>query len=271
MSVLYPRLLPGAASRLLDDLKSGSLRIPGDQPDLRWCVYAATGGRRATPDDLRLLRTEVLQIAESLGFPGDGTPGWKEAFDVTTARLLHSTCDMTPAEASQRSVWSYLGLVLLPDVCGWRYPADAIRGFNVERFHGSDLTRHTLAKLWTRAHLLHDADAADPYYLLPALGENDMDQILTRRRDIASTPALVRTLVRVHVQDAGRTAGAPADGRAQFGRLLFRDSLKRLMRLAAFVDLDSRTQAELETLVRSCRRSSWEALTKQLESAASVQ
>jgi hypothetical protein len=259
MSVLFPRLLPGAVKELRDRLLSGALMPPaaGEPPDLSRTVFAATGGRRVTAQELQVLRRAIVDIAgRHGGFPDSRSRSGNDAFDVATARYLREHSGMTPGEASQRAVWSFLGLVLLPDVCAWRYPPKESRGFFDERFVATDLTRHTLAKLWIRAFLLCDPDAEDPYELLGVLGEADLDQLLSRRRDIAATPALVRAIVRVHRDDLGRDPGlddAPA-------RDLLRDSVKRLRRLSGFLDLDSRSSAELEDLVRRTREDSRRAM-----------
>jgi hypothetical protein len=175
---------------------------------------------------------------------------------------------MNPGEASQRGVWSFLGLVLLPDICAWRYPPREDRGFFDERFVATDLTRHTLAKLWTRAHVLHEPDAADPYELVGVLGENDVDQLLSRRRDIAATPALVRAIVRAHRDDPARLSGGD-EASAQVERVVLRDSVKRLRRLSAFLDLDTRSPAELDALVRRTRQEAREAIVGQASAAPS--
>ncbi len=259
-AVLYPRLLPGATAELRARLLSEGAEPPnpGQPLDLSRTVFAATGGQRITGSELLDLRHAIVELAVSSGFPGSRTRVGADAFDVSAARHLHQHSGMSPGEASQRAVWSFLGLVLLPDVCAWRYPARE-SGFFDERFVAIDLTRHTLAKLWTRAHLLRDPDVADPYELVGVLGENDLDQLLSRRRDIASTPALMRAIVRGHRDDPLRPKD-PGEVSAQVERDVLRDSVKRLRRLSAFLDLDARTTTELDGLVRRTRSESREAI-----------
>jgi hypothetical protein len=255
MSVLFPRLLPSRAEDLFRSMNEHGPRPPpdGQPPSLESAVYAATGGQRATSSTLMALRAELVSVAVLCGGPAPVTPGGKTRFDSAVARHLHGQLDLAPGEASQRQVWSYLALVLVPDICAWRFPPRPDSTYVDDRFKGTDLTRHALARLWIRAHLLHTSHADDPYSLLDVLGENDLDQILTRRRDIAATPALVRAVVRTHRDD-------PANGDGTFDRQVLRDTLKRLMRLSAFLDLDSRTDAELDRLVEDLRERSREAL-----------
>lgn len=152
---------------------------------------------------------------------------------------------MTPGEASQSQIWAFLALVLVPHLCAWRFPMRD-GAYTADRFKGTDLTRHTLARLWTRAHVLHDPLAEDPYSLLSELGEADLDQIMARRRAVAATPALVRAIVRAHVEDS-------ANGDDVSARAVLRDSLQRLLRLTAFLDLDWLSEDRLLDLVREQR------------------
>jgi hypothetical protein len=255
MSSLYPRLLPSRADDLFRALNARGPRPPRDRefPSLEYAVFAATGGQRTTPARLQGLRAELISQAVACGFPAPATVTQRTRFDSAVARYLHTHLDLVPGEASQRQIWSYLALVLLPDVCAWRFPPRPDGTYVDDRFKGTDLTRHALGRLWTRAHLLHAPSPDDPYALLDVLGENDLDQILARRRDIAATPDLVRAIVRTHRDD-------PANGDGTFDRDVLRDTLKRLMRLCAFLDLDSRDNAELDHLVAGLRERSRDAL-----------
>ncbi|MBB5111817.1 hypothetical protein FHU28_001656 [Micromonospora echinospora] len=256
MSVLYPRLLPNEAERLFSSLHG---RNPEDiaasaSVISRRAVYAATGGTRVSPDELRALGNELERLAEAGGFPNPPTTAARNEFDRATARYLHQRSGMVPGEASQRQVWAFLSLVLVPHICAWRFPMR--NGLYLpDRFKGTDLTRHSLARLWTRAHVLFDPSLADPYELLPWLGEADLDHVMARRRSISTTPGLVRAIVRCHAEDADIDEGVPA-------RAIHRDSLRRLLRLTAFLNLDWMTQQELLELVREQRNESRRLIAK---------
>jgi hypothetical protein len=242
MSTLYPRLLPSETERLFSAMRGREpeeLRETAGVSSGR-AVFAATGGTRVTRDELKLLAVELEKLALAHNYPD--APD-RNDFDRSVGRYLHEHSGMTPGEASQRQVWAFLALVLVPHVCAWRFPMR--EGVYVaDRFKGTDLTRHTLARLWTRAHVLHDPFAADPYAHLAELGEADLDQIMARRRAVASTPALVRAIVRAHTEDGN--GDVPA-------RAVLRDSLQRLLRLTAFLDLDWLPEERLVELVREQR------------------
>jgi hypothetical protein len=174
-------------------------------------------------------------------------------FDRRVARNLHANAGMAPGEAAQPQVWAYLALVLLPDVCAWRFPARDGK-YAGDRFKGTDLTRHALGRLWTRAHVLHDpSDATDPYALLEVLGEADLDQVMARRGAVAASPGLVRAVVRCHRDDVVPD-GPPT-------RDVLRESLKRLLRMTAFMDVDSLDGSRLTDVVLETREQARTVLT----------
>jgi hypothetical protein len=256
MSNLFPRLLPSETERLFEDLHRRSLdeltQLAKTTSDR--AVFGATGGRRVTSDELEALRFEVMDAARSAGYPAHGNLLQRNEFDQRVAKYLHASSGMLPGEASQRQVWSFMALVLMPDACAWRFPMNVQQRYQPDRFKGSDLTRHALARLWTRAHVLRDpSTGGDPYHLLAVLGESDLDQIMARRDSVAATPALVRAVVRGHRDDSDG-AGPPA-------RRVLRDSLMRLLRLTAFLDLDGFCDSDLDALVLTQRKESRQHLT----------
>ncbi|MFD8716852.1 DUF6339 family protein [Streptomyces sp. NPDC059629] len=254
MSLLYPRLLPNETERrfrMLHEITPDRHQTMVANHSPR-AVYAATGGRRISREELDQLRDGVLRVARAQGFPTSRSTVQRSVFDRETAQILHEQSLMVPGEASQRQVWAFLSLVLLPDVCAWRWPADSDGRYVADRFKGTDLTRHAFARLWTRAHVLHDPTEDDPYLLLDVLGESDLDQIMARRSALAASPALVRSIVRAHRDDRS--------DRHVSSRDVLRESLMRLLRLTAFLDLDSASEPELGHLVRRARAEARTAL-----------
>ncbi|MEV4940051.1 DUF6339 family protein [Streptomyces zaomyceticus] len=250
MSVLYPRLLPGEADRLFAEVHehpAGTHSVMVANHSSR-SVYAATGGRRVTKDELSNLRQAILTVAKDQGYPSLPASGQRNAFDRQTGQILHEQSLMVPGEAAQRQVWAFLSLVLLPDVCVWRWPANADGKYVADRFKATDLTRHALARLWTRAHILHVPGSSEPYAFLSAMGESDLDQVMARRHAIASTPKLVRTVVRIHSE------ATPDDLEGIRSRDVLRQCLMRLLRLTAFVNADTLSESQLNHMVRTVRQ-----------------
>lgn len=248
MKALYPRLLPAEAERLFRMLH----RVPlGAHENMAAthsprAVFAATGGQRISREDLTRLRRSILTLALEHDYPNTPSVAKRNEFDRRTARVLHEQSGMVPGEAAQRQVWAFLALVLLPDVCVWRWPARADGRYVADRFKGTDLTRHALARLWTRAFVLYDPQQEDPYELLQVLGEADLDHIMSRRAGLAGSPALVRALVRAHRDDS-------AIEESESSREILRQTLIRVLRLTAIVDVDAASESELRALVWSVR------------------
>ena len=89
---------------------------------------------------------------------------------------------MTPHEASQDEVWSYLTCCWLLDVAFWRFGADA----SIDRFIGH-LNRNTFRRMWWRAEVLGpDVDLAQ-------LGEDELVNIM-ERPTLFSDRRLARTI-----------------------------------------------------------------------------
>jgi hypothetical protein len=238
MTTLYPRLPPGPARRLFDELKT----LPSDQLQLRSAldhpsaVYTPIGGDRATPAAMERIRDDLLRIAFEAGYPAPPSIEARSGFDLAIARHLHADLALAPAEAGSRDggVWAHLALVTAPDIAFWRFPDPP-----GDRILGTDLTRHVFARMWWRAHLVYDETNPhdDPYEALTVLGEAGIDQILARRKILGQSPYLFRAVLRVwRSVDRGEITE----------RALLQDFLKRLLRLAPFIVFEALPDEQLE-------------------------
>lgn len=237
MSVLYPRLLGDVAKELHREYQQAAIAELSSRYALRHpsAVFAATGGRRVTPEELQGLRDDVLKVAERAGFPDEGRRQDRMTFDLEIAQLLHQRCGLVAAEAAVRPMWAFLALVLLPDVSYWRYPRPP-----GDRVLGTDITRHVWGRLWWRAHLLALPQEYERYRLLDTFGEAAFDQIYARRRSIGGSRALVRAIAEVWPSvDRGHVPE----------RMVLIDVLKRLSRWGAVVDFESLDDDELRRQV----------------------
>lgn len=238
MTILYPRLPPGPARRLFDELKT----LPTDQLRLRStfdhpsAVYTPIGGDRATSTAMERIRDDLLRIAFAAGYPAPPNIEARGGFDVAIARYLHAEVAFTPAEAGSRDggVWAHLALVTAPDIAFWRFPDPP-----GDRLLGTDLTRHVFARMWLRAQLVYDEANPhdDPYEALTVLGEAGIDQILARRKLLGQSPYLFRAVLRVW---RGVDRGEITE------RALLQDFLKRLLRLAPFIAFEALTEEQLD-------------------------
>ncbi|MFE4392779.1 MULTISPECIES: DNA cytosine methyltransferase [Streptomycetaceae] len=257
MAFLMPQLLPAAVDGLCVELKDRTVeelrtRAAVSHPAM---YYAATGGRRLPADRLAALREAVVAVAAENGFPAqsDRPPARRAAarFDTEVARLLYKDAGIIPAEALSPQLWAFLSLVVMPDVAAWRFP-----GFNPRRVTGRDITRHVFGRLWWRAHLVggERLDPDDLYDALSVLGEEAFDQVFARRTSIGASSHLVCGILRVW-QEFDIPDEEVAD------RQVFRDFLKRILRLRAFVSFDALDEKELDEELRTLVQESLATVT----------
>jgi hypothetical protein len=177
----------------------------------------------------------------ALGWPAPPSTATALSFDRRIARVLHEADHLFPAEATSGEMWSFVALVLVPDVTWWRWHDSE----NVERFIASDLTRHAFAKQYWRAVALirGDDDETAAWDLFDRLGEADFDQIQSRRRAYGVNPDISRALARSYL----RLKQAHGDGDV---REPWRELLKTLLRLGAFVAFAVLSPEELDEELR---------------------
>ncbi|MEV5541773.1 DUF6339 family protein [Saccharopolyspora shandongensis] len=251
MSLLYPRLLSGQARPLFEEYRKLTLVELADRVDTSHesAVYVATGGDRVAEDRLRELRKLIIDLAEEADFPNKPNRSAQTKFDLRLAAVLHTEAGLTPAEAASGDIWAFFALVLLPDIAFWRYP-DPPR----DRILATDLTRHVFGRMWWRAQLVHSPGDPDPYSALQILGEAAFDQIYARRAALGGSPYLVKAILRVwNAQDLSKL-----DGQAR--RDILRDFLKRLLRLAPFMEFESIDETALDTELCTAARESVAAI-----------
>ena len=107
---------------------------------------SATGGHPVDNGQLREVQEAVREVAEQAGFP-DRLAGPPRAFDRPCGTALLALMDIVPADAAEEGVWSFLTLVVVPEIGPWRFPALA-----EERLIGRP--RNVLRRTWWRAWAL---------------------------------------------------------------------------------------------------------------------
>jgi len=198
-------------------------------------TYAPTGGARMKPDGLLALATDMRSVAEAFEYPEPASSSQRIEFDRAAAELVYDSMVMSTVEAAVPGVWTFLALVLMPDVTFWRFSGD-----NAERWVASDLTRHMFARLWWQALVFGsgpDGGHVD-LTLLRKLGESDVNQLL-ERTSIGGNPPLARAIARVVVKGSGGH------------RRVLRDIAPKLRRRLAFIDFSTLTDEQLDDHVRS--------------------
>lgn len=122
----FPRLRTADAIALAEKVAENPAAVA---PDTRHPnqIYAPIGGPVVDEASLRGVRHDVLAALEEARADHDAAPSgegitWQTRFDVHVGRALHEALQLSRSEAAVDGVWSWLTLVLLPDVALHRYP-----------------------------------------------------------------------------------------------------------------------------------------------------
>ena len=232
----YPRLPAEPARELLalvrDNSKMGMTQVTElvstSHPK---AAHVATGGRKSTADDLLRVRRTVLDAVghwvESGGVPRNQQP----MFDAQLGRALHESLEILPADAAHAGTWSFLTLVLMPDVAVTRV-AELVD----ERGLGTKRERNVLSRAWMR----WDALGAVLLSGDPILGEDELVGLLERSA-VARNRALVHELATAVLDYRTGTA------RSEYARELY----KRVRHRTGPLMLDLLTHHELTELVQA--------------------
>jgi hypothetical protein len=142
---------------------------------------------------------------------------------------LHEAMGVVPADAMNEGVWSFVTLVVAPELAVWRFGIG-----NDDRFLGKP--RNTFRRLWMRVEALgRDLFLAG---LDGALGEDELVQIM-ERTNLSANRRLARAMAAALMNVE---AGVPRSP-------LMRDFSKRIRRKVPVIALDCLDDAQLGDLV----------------------
>lgn len=172
-TLVYPRLPRDVAQRLIIERANLSL---ADLASLSTLVHpdaepAATGGNPVDQRRLAEVRDLIRGIAEKAGYP-EALGSSTQKFDRPCGTALFDVMGIVPADAAEEGVWSFLTLVVAPEIGPWRFP-----GRSEERLIGRP--RNVLRRTWWRAWALGPDLERAPDGCTP-LGEDESVQIMER-------------------------------------------------------------------------------------------
>jgi hypothetical protein len=243
---IYPRLDASAARQLLSD------RVGLDLLELRELAStshpeaapAPTGGHPVDEKLLLELQTEVRNVASDSGFPKRLKRGKEQAFDRPCGSALFGKMGIVTADAADEGVWTFLTLVLLPEIGPWRFPDQ-----DENRMLGRP--RNVLRRLWWRAWAFGgDLDFA-PTGCKP-LGEDEFVQIM-ERPSLGGNPRVASA-----IRDA--LWRAESNGSTVSRSELMRQLTRRVRATRSHIALDSLTDPQLDELLDGAAAESARAL-----------
>ncbi len=123
-------------------------------------------------DHLAKIQESVRRVADEAGFPDALSHGSEQAFDRPCGSVLYRTMDIVPADAAEDGVWTFLSVVVLPEIGPWRFPSRA-----EDRLLGRP--RNALRRLWWRAWAFGENLDEAPDGCGP-LGEDEFVQVMER-------------------------------------------------------------------------------------------
>lgn len=192
---VYPRLDGDTALEVLEQI-----RHTGTAPYSLSHVKAVPVeiGNVVSDSRLRKVRRHVLEATDEWG--GKHVPRTHvAAWDQAVGRALHTSMAIVPSDASHPGVWSFITLVLLPDVAVTRFP-----DLHDDRFLGG--LRNTFYRCWRRQHVLGDLETG---HATP-LGEDELVGIFERSK-MARDHRVAKAL-------ASEILSCEASNRSQFAR-----------------------------------------------------
>jgi hypothetical protein len=229
----YPRLDASTAVQLLAELsglKPTELRNRSATEHSRVDWYP-TALDRVDKSQLEKLQSNIRATAERFGHPEvrRRSPLLTKFDQAISVGLLHSV-DIVPADAAHEGVWSFLSLVLVPDVAFWRFP-NRDRRDDYERLLGRP--RNVFRRLWWRAYALGEEASGQ-------LHEDEAVAIM-ERPTLGGDIRLARMIATAHLQVIGTAAVSRTE--------LLRQVTKRLRRLSAVITLTALDNADLSALI----------------------
>jgi hypothetical protein len=212
---------------------------------------APTGGHPVEEKLLLELQTEVRNVASESGFPKRLKRGKEQAFDRPCGTALFRTMGIVTADAADEGVWTFLTLVVLPEIGPWRFPDQ-----DENRMLGKP--RNVLRRLWWRAWAFGgDLDFAPPG--CKPLGEDEFVQIM-ERPSLGGNPRVASA-----IRDA--LWRAESNGSTAPRSELMRQLTRRVRATRSHIALDTLTDAQLAALMDAATEESSSALGERPPSA----
>lgn len=234
---LWPQLLEAKAREFAEREGDGPLRPAAWGIDRTVISEDHLGGRGVDPALIREVVERIRALAVECGYPERSLEG-RQRFDRACGPVLAASMGLTAQQATREGVWQWLACVAVPDLVRWRFrPVRRTGRVNPERF--LRLNRNLLGRLWWRAHLLRDPEAADPWHLMQ-LYEDNMVALVERTRSIASCPSIILSFGRNCIR-------IDPDRRMP----VMRDATKRVLRMLPVVPLRCLDAATVEEHVRA--------------------
>ncbi len=195
---LFPRINKVHAEKIWAEIRDKSIpqleKISGFTCD--FAFYSETGGTKVNIDVLKTIQDGISKLATQNGYPGEVSKKQLTDFDTKCAAYLVKNSSMPVGEALRNETWMFFTLVLLPNLCRWRFPLKKRHDDNIDdrksRFFGG--TRNTFQRLWRRGFLMTADGGNDKDLELLRVLTEDAQVAIFERPGISSSPKVARAL-----------------------------------------------------------------------------
>lgn len=185
---IYPRLPLAFANKRLDEVKAAYHKngLRGVQALAAFehprAAPVATGGRVADRIRISSVSSAVSQVLSPWRAQETLPSAQVAAFDLALGQALHEQLEIVPADAAHSETWSFLALIVFPDVAVKRFP-----DMHRDRLIGTP--RNALRRTWFREEVLGNLQRAADH----PLGEDELVGLFERTA-LARNHTLIRRL-----------------------------------------------------------------------------
>lgn len=229
---IYPRLPLGQSEARLVEVarayETGGLAGTAQLASLESskAAPAPTGGKVAGPDRLAQVRASAMEAIYPWYTAGFVPREEVHQFDLSLGASLHKSLQIVPADGAHTDTWSFLSLIVMPDISALRFPS-------LHRTRMLGLPRNALRRPWLRQEVLGDLLIADV-----SLGEDTLVGLFERTA-LSRNRVLIREMARQLIEYEGPIARS----------LLARELSKRVVLATGPYLLDARSPSEVAALV----------------------
>ena len=257
MSWLFPQLPRPHAEQLIEAFNADPANRCFSGLEHPQKFYQASGGDRLPDRELQVARDAVLGIAEKSGFPDQPPTSTRNndysRFEAAVAEWFVGWAAMdvdrpgVTAETTRRDWWTYLTLIVLPDVACWRWVSETQGNLlKHERFIGGG--RNTFQRIHRRVLCLdRGVDHPDRFGLIRELKEDDFSAIL-ERPSLSSSPRIALIIAEELLLMRARLSQAGWGLSQQ--QSVYRQAIKALCAYGIVTVFDLLDDAQLQDIVR---------------------
>lgn len=236
----YPTMTAGDATTYLQAKRAGN------QLDVDSLARYAGSGEDFDSSSLQPLRTALT--ATMANFP-EGIKSKSDAaanvFEGKASRVIHEGLTVDSEVLADPEFWIWLAVTHFPDVVEWRYrygKEDSVA--QLANYGVASRTENLLYRLWLRAELVLDEDAADRYHLASS-GQIDFYRSHLFRQGYANTRNFARALLRFQYPKKSN----PTEPKLK--TLEIRDLVKRLRRMRSNLFLEILPEEECRAVIEA--------------------